>query len=236
MSITHTACRVAAKTANGFFRSIYIHYDGDPDHVGEMLKKHYSDKEKLAQLLDLGDCMCLGPEIGRHITEKERANFGFSRFVKEQCIAYGRDKNESGIGSRVLTSFPAIIKLTREDNGADWLYVYVDGVWDEYEMDCDTIREIKHANQPDPDNPCIATGAYIFLPQYQIYCPGDIYKLGSSILVRFNKNFMHKGAHEPVRQHTYTLTILNNCPMFRTDGFVLVPEHCLQEVQQFENA
>jgi hypothetical protein len=232
--IPHTGARIGAKTANGMFRSIYLHYDGD-DRCLATLNNHYLDKEKVAQLLDLGDLMCLGPEIGHKVTNTERANMGLAVLSKEQCIAYARDKNESGCGSKHSETFHGMVMQAKE-YGAEWLYVYVDGVWDQYDLTAETIKEIKHAAKPDPFNPCIRTGAYVFLPQYQLYAPADIFKIGTAILVRFPRDFMRKGRSEPQRTHTHILTIPSNGYIQKTDGYVMVPEHCLQEVQELETA
>lgn len=235
MSNLHTAARIAAKTANGFFRSVYLHYDGDERCVN-MLNHHYRENEKLAQLLDLGDLMCLGPEIGLKIKDEERANFGYAKIAERQCIAYARDRRETGVGSKGSTSFHGLVDQARENN-CDWLYVWVDGTWDAYDLSAEVVREIKHAAKPDPNNPCIKTGAYVYLPQYHVYAPADIFRIAGAILVRFTRDFMRKQARsEPQRAATHILTIPSNAFIQKTDGYVLVPEHHLQEIQQLETA
>ncbi|MEM4260954.1 MAG: hypothetical protein QXG00_06970 [Candidatus Woesearchaeota archaeon] len=42
---------------------IYVHFDGYPSAVGNKLKNSYSSKEKLEQLINLGDCSSITPEI-----------------------------------------------------------------------------------------------------------------------------------------------------------------------------
>jgi len=45
-------------------RSIYCHFDGYPDYVGKVLQEHYTDMNKIDQLLALGDLSVLDKEIG----------------------------------------------------------------------------------------------------------------------------------------------------------------------------
>lgn len=233
--VPHTSARIAAKLPNGFFRSIYLYYDGD-ERALQTLNHHYRDNEKLAQLLDLGDLQCLGPTIGQKIDDNDRAKRGYLKIAQEQCIAYARDKRETGVGSKGSTSFHGLVEQARENN-CDWLYVWVDGVWDAYDLSAEVIREIKHPAKPDPNNPCIKTGAYVYLPQYQVYAPADIYKIAGAILVRFPRDFMRKVARsEPQRQATHVLTMPSNCFIQKTDGYVMVPEHFLQEMQQLQTA
>lgn len=233
MTNVHTAARIAAKSSSGYFRSIYLHFDGG-ERAELMLNHHYRDSEKLAQMLDLGDLMCLGPEIGSRVNDAERANFGYIKIMEKQCIAYARDKRESGVGSKGSATFRGLVEQAQENN-CEFLYVWVDGAWDVYDLSAESIKEIKHAPKPDPNNPCIRTGAYVFLPQYQVYAPADIYRVAGAILVRFTRDFMRKQARsEPQRVATHILTIPSNAFIQKTDGYVLVPEHHLLEVQQHE--
>lgn len=57
-----TRCRIGIKNEDGTIRSIYCHFDGYPDGVGQTLLDSYKDAEKINKLLDLGDISCLGSE------------------------------------------------------------------------------------------------------------------------------------------------------------------------------
>ena len=67
--------------------SIYCHWDGYPEHNGKILVKHYTDINKIHELLNLGDLSVLGEEIG------VRTDFN-NPHITEQCIAYSRDRGE----------------------------------------------------------------------------------------------------------------------------------------------
>lgn len=73
----------------GGFRGIYCHCDGYvKGGVGETLFRHYTDSEKIAQLLDLGDISSLGERvnpIGAH---------SYERPERGTTVAYHRDRGE----------------------------------------------------------------------------------------------------------------------------------------------
>ena len=70
----------------GVVTSIYCHWDGYPEHNGEILVKHWSDPAKIWALIDLGALSSLGEEIG----EKH----DFNTNSQSYCTAYGRDRGE----------------------------------------------------------------------------------------------------------------------------------------------
>lgn len=86
--------------------SIYCHFDGYPEGVGQMLLDHWTDFEDINRLIDLGDLSSLGSVIG------EKHNFdthtghsldGYNEncpMAKGWCCAYGRDRGEEDVGSR----------------------------------------------------------------------------------------------------------------------------------------
>lgn len=49
-----TKCRIAIKDINGYFRSIYCHYDGYPEYTGKQLVDHYNTNELVNDLIELG--------------------------------------------------------------------------------------------------------------------------------------------------------------------------------------
>lgn len=74
---------------------IYCHYDGYLDHNGSILNEHYTTEGKVRALIALGDLSILGEDIG------EQQDFD-SR-VKGCCLAYGRDRGESGNEARTCS-------------------------------------------------------------------------------------------------------------------------------------
>ena len=84
-----TRSNIAYKTAEGKIRSIYCHWDGYPEHNGEMLKRFYTTQDKVAALIELGSLSSLGPELGEQqdFDDRESQN-------KNYCLAYHRDRGE----------------------------------------------------------------------------------------------------------------------------------------------
>lgn len=101
-----TRSRIGIENPDGTIRSIYCHFDGYPDGVGDTLIKHYSDPVKLRQLIDLGSISILGEEIGEQHDFNARRDFEDSDPRSKWTLAYGRDRGE--------TDVDAILSPTRE--------------------------------------------------------------------------------------------------------------------------
>lgn len=85
-------------SGNKIVKSIYCHFDGYPEGVGQKLQDHYLDREKVAALIELGAISFL---------EKEVAPTGPHSFDSPQpgvVVAYHRDRGEDPIDPRVDAS------------------------------------------------------------------------------------------------------------------------------------
>jgi hypothetical protein len=114
-----TRSNIAYKTAEGKIRSIYCHWDGYPEHNGEMLRRHYTTTEKVAALIELGSLSSLRPELG------EQQDFDNRDTQKEDwCLAYHRDRGEE-LHISEYDDIPSWIEDMEEYaylwNGQDWL-------------------------------------------------------------------------------------------------------------------
>lgn len=91
-----TRSRIGIEEEDGSVRSVYIHWDGYPSHVGALAKEHYSDPDKLRELINGGGISALGKEIGlKH--DMDRCTM--SEFEKIRKMGwtsfYHRDRGES---------------------------------------------------------------------------------------------------------------------------------------------
>ena len=111
-----TRSHIGKQLPNGNIKFIYCHFDGYPEHNGEILKEHYTDEAKIDQLLELGDLSTLGPEIG----EKQDFN-GCKSHDKNWCLAYGRDRGEEDTKAREGS--------TDDFLGQIYNYLFKDGKW-----------------------------------------------------------------------------------------------------------
>jgi len=103
-----TRSRIAIENENGTVTSIYCHFDGYLSGVGKKLFEHY-DREKLEELIALGDISQLGTSI-------------------EDTVAYHRDRNED-LNKTTYRDLEALIN--KNYNGAvDYVYCLTkDGIW-----------------------------------------------------------------------------------------------------------
>lgn len=69
---------------------IYLHFDGFPDSVLPKLTQHYTTKEKMTELLSLGDLSVLDENIGEQVSFDDYA----ARENNKQCLAYHRDRGK----------------------------------------------------------------------------------------------------------------------------------------------
>jgi len=111
-----TRSRIGIENADGTITSIYCHWDGYPDHNGQILIEHYTDEAKIRRLMELGDLSVLGPEIG----EKHDFNARADRW----CTAYGRDRGEEDVSSMDHEDEAAFLACGEEYN-----YLFRNGEW-----------------------------------------------------------------------------------------------------------
>ena len=100
--------------------AIYCHWDGYPEYVGKMLLNHYTDVDWIHMLMDLGDLSILSENMnptGPH---------SFNNPQKGVCVAYGRDRGETGSDSR---TFEDLGEFENFGSGVDYQYLFEDGKW-----------------------------------------------------------------------------------------------------------
>ena len=87
-----TRSNIGILNQDGTVDYIYCHFDGYLEYNGQILQEHYNTENRVKQLLSLGDLSVLGKNIG----EKQ----SFENRVKDSCLAYGRDRGETGVEAR----------------------------------------------------------------------------------------------------------------------------------------
>ena len=96
---------------------IYCHFDGYPDHNGKILTEHYSNINRVNELLNLGDLSVLGQFIGEKMD--------FDKRIQDTCLAYGRDRGESNVGKK-NAGYDKLI--TNQD--VDYVYIFDGDYWE----------------------------------------------------------------------------------------------------------
>ena len=96
---------------------IYCHFDGYPEYNGKILTEHYSNINRVNELLNLGDLSVLGKFIG------EKNNFNDR--VRDTCLAYGRDRGETNVDKK-NGDYGKLIT----DQSVDYVYVFDGDYWE----------------------------------------------------------------------------------------------------------
>jgi hypothetical protein len=100
---------------------IYCHFDGYPSGVGQTLLNFYSEKNKIRELLKLGDISSLGKEIGeKHDFDNYKDN--------DDCVnAYHRDRGEEweNVKPGIFESVDEFLEKCHED----YTYLFKNGQW-----------------------------------------------------------------------------------------------------------
>jgi len=92
-----TRSRIGLMLEDGTIKHSYIHYDGYPTGVGRKLVEHYSDVNKIEELLSYGDMSFLQSKIhpeGEHSFDKPEDGV---------TVFYNRDRGETNVDSVVTT-------------------------------------------------------------------------------------------------------------------------------------
>ena len=86
-----TSSRIGITTDDNHVLCIYCHWDGYLDGVGYVLKHYYTTKEKVQQLIDLGDISYLKKNVS---PDKSRPHT-FDNPQEDVTVAYHRDRGEN---------------------------------------------------------------------------------------------------------------------------------------------
>jgi hypothetical protein len=116
-----TRSRIGIENEDGSVSSVYCHWDGYPSHNGDLLVKHYSDRENVEALISLGSISSLRKNLvntsGTHSFESPQ---------EDVTIAYHRDRGEDLQEARIDESIEAYAKSDYEEYG----YVFTrDNEW-----------------------------------------------------------------------------------------------------------
>ncbi len=112
---------IARTTADGV-EGVYCHWDGNPEHNGVILKQHYNDPSKLAELFSHGDMSTLGESVGCKHDFEDRGN-GSTTY-------YGRDRGETGphIKTKCYKRLDDLVAYAAE-SGCEFFYVFDRDKW-----------------------------------------------------------------------------------------------------------
>jgi len=113
-----TRSTIAIQNQDGTVTAIYCHWDGYPSHNGRILQENYTTEAQVRELLALGDLSSLGETIG------EKVDFDDYDSHKGQCVAYGRDRGESGVDQVIYRNYKSV-----EKQAYNYLFDPENGKW-----------------------------------------------------------------------------------------------------------
>jgi len=128
-----TRCMIGKLEGDGTVTAIYCHWEGYAEGVGMKLMKHYQTRDKIDELMALGDLSSLGAEIGeKHpfsFHEVQMTSERYDELYGNMCVAYGRDRGELEARSKTYRDIDAYAENALKDHGGEYLYLYEDGFW-----------------------------------------------------------------------------------------------------------
>lgn len=112
-----TRCNIGMMLPDGNIKKVYCHNDGDG--AGEILSRYYYEKEKVEELINLGNMSSLGYLI---TTEEPHS---FNNPVNGVTVYYGRDRGDQEEEAEIV-SLEEWIKNT---TWIDYYYLFSDDEW-----------------------------------------------------------------------------------------------------------
>ena len=101
---------------NGITKLIYCHWDGYPEHNGQLLVNNYTSPSAVFDLLELGDLSNLGESL-------------------TSSTAYHRDRKEPWGMVEPRDVNTSELDVVSKDYGVDYVYIYNN----EYEWECSRL-------------------------------------------------------------------------------------------------
>ena len=123
--------------ANGKIKTIYCHWDGYLEHVGQTLANYYDTDEKVSELVALGDLSTLGPDLGEKHTRDDAL-----KARGPITTAYGRDLEQDGAEAQEFSSVEEFIEYGGNVD-AEFLYLFEDGEGWNYLSTRQTFQEVR---------------------------------------------------------------------------------------------
>ena len=122
---------------NGKIKTIYCHWDGYLEGVGQTLANYYDTDEKVSELVALGDLSTLGPDLGEKHTRDDAL-----KARGPITTAYGRDLEQDGAEAQEFSSVEEFIEYGRNVS-AEFLYLFEDGEGWNYLSTRQTFQEVR---------------------------------------------------------------------------------------------
>ena len=124
-----TRSAIGMRTVTGQITAVYCHWDGYPSNNGAILNQHYTDPNKIVELITLGGISSLRPEIGvKHpFSQFECKDGEYDEAAYENMTTfYHRDRGEE-LDVRVFKD--AVDFVENFDMGVEYYYLWNGQEW-----------------------------------------------------------------------------------------------------------
>lgn len=111
---------IAVVHEDGTVSQIYSHWDNYLEHNGDILRKHYTTRGSVEELVKLGHLSSLGTWIhpdGKHSHKDPE---------EEVCVFYGRDRGEA---NQEPNRFQNYTDYKQNAGWEEYNYLFKDGLW-----------------------------------------------------------------------------------------------------------
>ena len=118
-----TRSYICVENENKTYSSIYCHEGGYPEHNGVILALFYMNRDKVNELIQLGDLSVLYKNV--HPDKTYPHSFNFMNRQKDVCVFFGRDRGDENVCAKDRT-----LKELDADFMMDYCYIFgLDNKW-----------------------------------------------------------------------------------------------------------
>lgn len=124
-----TRALVGYMSPNGTVDVIYVHH-GSLRDCGDILKKYYTNRNKVFDLIMLGDASHIEKNI------EPTGEHSFDNQEPDVCVFYGRDRGDSGCDFEHWDSVDELLDVEGERLGIEYIYIFdaKSNKWITYDM------------------------------------------------------------------------------------------------------
>ena len=131
MATRSVISKIDKKVSNGEITAVYCHSDGYLSWNGKILNEHYTNGNKVDELLSNGGISILNENIGKPgIDFNDYKKFGSLK----QSRFYHRDRGEDKKEAATLGGENELVKFATEKCDAEYIYMFAFGSWYVYDV------------------------------------------------------------------------------------------------------
>ncbi|MEG1752215.1 MAG: hypothetical protein RR247_04110 [Clostridia bacterium] len=128
---------ISMELPNGNYKTIYCHFDGYPEHNGELLLNYYNTKDKVEKLLSMGNLSSLAEKIEPQ--DGTTQNYVYEQRQHNVCVFYNRDCGVKDQEAKELT-----LDNFKDAEWIEYFYIFtLNNEWKYYDYNFNTLYDLK---------------------------------------------------------------------------------------------